>query len=398
MQQYHLESESKDLDESPPLKVAILGFAAIDEESFSRFFQVARIDKPKYVAVSSSDKNASDILMVNYDDSSARAEKDAILAEHPHIQFVAVSRGPLDEPPEHHIRGMLFAARVLTTLDKVVVISPVIDAVPDQAPLMTVEENQDSLIGTAANQIPHTQAQEVVSQPVPLPETAVVQSQPSVQALVTPVPQVQNPWAVKPVSVENVTTSDALPAQPQSPVAATQPQDVVSAWSPQREQKPMPQVQPIQEETVIPTPALAPVVVAKEVEVSGYRALVVDDSLAIQKSLELNLATLPQISVIDFADSGEIALEKAEAMQYDLIFLDVMMPGIDGYETCTRLRKKPEYKKTPIIMVSGKTSPLDEVKGVMAGCTTYLTKPVQQEAFQKLSIRVLTWLDKQKKP
>ena len=102
--------------------------------------------------------------------------------------------------------------------------------------------------------------------------------------------------------------------------------------------------------------------------------------------------------MVDFADSGEMALEKAQALQYDLIFLDVMMPGIDGYETCTQLRKKPEYKKTPIIMVSGKTSPLDEVKGVMAGCTTYLTKPVQQEAFQKLSIRVLTWLKKKKKP
>ena len=124
----------------------------------------------------------------------------------------------------------------------------------------------------------------------------------------------------------------------------------------------------------------------------SYRALVVDDSIAIQKSLELKLAALDQIAAIDFADSGESALEMAEAAQYDMIFLDVMMPGIDGYETCTRLRKKAEYKKTPIIMVSGKTSPLDEVKGVMAGCTTYLTKPVQDEAFNKLSLRVLAWL------
>jgi DNA-binding response OmpR family regulator len=43
-------------------------------------------------------------------------------------------------------------------------------------------------------------------------------------------------------------------------------------------------------------------------------------------------------------------------------------------------------------MVSGKTSPLDEVKGVMAGCTTYLTKPVEDQAFHKLSLRVLNWL------
>ncbi len=129
----------------------------------------------------------------------------------------------------------------------------------------------------------------------------------------------------------------------------------------------------------------------------GYRALVVDDSPAIQKSLELNLTTLPQMSLIDFAISGESAIEKAESVQYDLIFLDVMMPGIDGYETCARLRKMVEYKKTPIVMVSGKTSPLDEVKGVMAGCTTYLTKPVQPEAFRKLSVRILSWLEKQKK-
>jgi CheY-like chemotaxis protein len=127
-----------------------------------------------------------------------------------------------------------------------------------------------------------------------------------------------------------------------------------------------------------------------------YRALVVDDSVAIQKSLELKLAGLAQIDGIDFADSGESALEMAALRQYDLIFLDIIMPGMDGYEACTQLRKRPEYKKTPIIMVSGKTSPLDEVKGVMAGCTTYITKPVQDEAFQKLSIRVLAWLSERK--
>ena len=128
----------------------------------------------------------------------------------------------------------------------------------------------------------------------------------------------------------------------------------------------------------------------------GYLVLVVDDSVSIQKSLELNLLTLQGIGEIDFADSGEMALEKIEAKQYDIIFLDVMMPGIDGYETCTQIRKKPLYKKTPIVMVSAKCSPLDEVKGIVAGCTTYLTKPVQNEAFQKLSHRMMEWLANKK--
>ena len=125
---------------------------------------------------------------------------------------------------------------------------------------------------------------------------------------------------------------------------------------------------------------------------SGYKALVVDDSIAIQTALKQKLQSIDKITTIDFADSGQTALDKAMASQYDLIFLDVMMPGMDGYEACTRLRKMPNYKKTPIIMVSGKTSPLDEVKGVMAGCTTYLSKPVDDQAFHKLSLRVLNWL------
>lgn len=140
--------------------------------------------------------------------------------------------------------------------------------------------------------------------------------------------------------------------------------------------------------TVISTP----VVSSPASQPLRYRALVVDDSVAVQKSLELKLSTLEQIAAVDFAENGEAALAMAASSQYDLIFLDVMMPGMDGYEACTQLRKNPAYKKTPIIMVSGKTSPMDEVKGIMAGCTTYLTKPVQEEAFQKLSLRVLAWL------
>ncbi|MDO9106786.1 MAG: response regulator [Methylovulum sp.] len=143
-------------------------------------------------------------------------------------------------------------------------------------------------------------------------------------------------------------------------------------------------------------PAASRNISATPAQVGQYRALVVDDSAAIQKSIQLKLATLEQIADIDFADSGEAALAMAAANHYHLIFLDVMMPGMDGYEACALLRKQPEYKKTPIIMVSGKTSPLDEVKGVMAGCTTYLTKPVQAEAFQKLSTRVLAWLSDRK--
>jgi two-component system, cell cycle response regulator len=129
------------------------------------------------------------------------------------------------------------------------------------------------------------------------------------------------------------------------------------------------------------------------IQKEGYRVLLVDDYPQFQQMLATTLDTLPEIAEIDFADSGEIAIQKSKIKLYDLIYLDVMMPGIDGYETCSQLRDDPAYKKTPIIMVSGNDSPFDEVKGIISGCTTYVTKPIQTEPFLKLSNRVLNWLD-----
>lgn len=121
-----------------------------------------------------------------------------------------------------------------------------------------------------------------------------------------------------------------------------------------------------------------------------YTALVVDDSAAIRKQLEIELRNA-QIKA-EFAETGEEALEKSQAKLYDLVFLDIIMPGIDGYEVCRQMRSRKNMKKTPIIMLSGKTSPLDEVQGVIAGASTYLTKPVKHEQFQQTLKRVSKWL------
>ena len=127
-------------------------------------------------------------------------------------------------------------------------------------------------------------------------------------------------------------------------------------------------------------------------ESHNYRhlALVVDDSAAIRKQLEIELRNA-HIKA-DFAETGEEALEKSAQKEYELIFLDIVMPGIDGYEVCRQMRSRKSMKKTPIIMLSGKTSPLDEVQGVIAGASTYLTKPVKHEQFQQTLKRVSKWL------
>ena len=125
-------------------------------------------------------------------------------------------------------------------------------------------------------------------------------------------------------------------------------------------------------------------------ERGDFHALVVDDSAAIRKQLELELRDT-MISA-DYADCGKAALEKINKTQYDLIFLDIIMPDIYGYEVCKQLRKKENYKRTPVIMLSGKTEPLDEVEGIIAGATTYLLKPIKHKDFQKTLTRISRWL------
>ena len=125
---------------------------------------------------------------------------------------------------------------------------------------------------------------------------------------------------------------------------------------------------------------------------AALHVLVVDDSVMMQKTVQLELkkATIPL--EVDFADTGEMALEKVKLKKYDFIFLDIMMPGIDGFETCTQIRKIEGMEKTPIIMLTSKTSALDEVKGLMAGCTTYLTKPFEHDEFHKMLERIMHWV------
>ncbi|MDD5272759.1 MAG: response regulator [Methylovulum sp.] len=146
-------------------------------------------------------------------------------------------------------------------------------------------------------------------------------------------------------------------------------------------------------QVVVVEDAALPVADIGGAEALTYRVLVVDDSLPMQKALALELEKLAATVHIDFAGSGEEALAMTEEQRYDFIFLDIMMPGIDGFEACSQMRKRPTMKKVPIIMLSAKTSPMDEVKGVISGCSTYLTKPIVHEEFQKVMQRITKWVD-----
>ncbi len=108
------------------------------------------------------------------------------------------------------------------------------------------------------------------------------------------------------------------------------------------------------------------------------RILVVDDILPNVKLLEAKL-TAQYYDVIT-AFNGEEAIKKAEADSPDLILLDIMMPGIDGFETCRRLKANPKTAHIPVVMVTALTDATDRVRGLEAGADDFLSKPVNDTA------------------
>ncbi len=113
-----------------------------------------------------------------------------------------------------------------------------------------------------------------------------------------------------------------------------------------------------------------------------HKVLVVDDSLPVRKALEMKLTMMDYD--VELATNGQQAIDLMEKEFYDSVFLDVVMPGVDGYEVCKRIKRDKKTRHIPVIMLTSKSSPFDKVKGKLAGCDSYLTKPVEHEEFQNV--------------
>ncbi len=105
--------------------------------------------------------------------------------------------------------------------------------------------------------------------------------------------------------------------------------------------------------------------------------LVVDDSATVRAFMRAKLA--PFRFDVDYAENGETAIDMAQAKQYTCIFLDIMMPGIDGYQVCKRIKSSPATKDVAVVMLSSKSSSFDKFRGSWAGCNAYLGKPVGED-------------------
>ena len=110
---------------------------------------------------------------------------------------------------------------------------------------------------------------------------------------------------------------------------------------------------------------------------NGLKILVVDDSKTIRRTAE-TLLTKEGCQVFTAID-GFDALSKIADHQPDLIFVDIMMPRLDGYETCSLIKHNKMFKETPVIMLSSKDGLFDRASGRIVGSEQYLTKPFTKD-------------------
>ena len=116
---------------------------------------------------------------------------------------------------------------------------------------------------------------------------------------------------------------------------------------------------------------------ASAAAVSGAKVLVIDDSNTIRRSAEIFLRQGGHEVVL--AEDGFDALAKVNDHVPQLIFCDILMPRLDGYQTCAIIKRNPRFAHVPVIMLSSKDGLFDKARGRMVGSEEYLTKPFTKE-------------------
>ncbi len=115
----------------------------------------------------------------------------------------------------------------------------------------------------------------------------------------------------------------------------------------------------------------------ESIDITGLKVMVIDDSKTIRRTAE-TLLKKAGCEVITATDGFE-ALSVIADSHPDIIFVDIMMPRLDGYQTCALIKNNKDFKQTPVIMLSSKDSLFDRARGRVVGSDQYLTKPFTKD-------------------
>lgn len=112
-------------------------------------------------------------------------------------------------------------------------------------------------------------------------------------------------------------------------------------------------------------------------QLRAVKVMVIDDSHTIRRTAEIFLKSVGCEVIL--AEDGFDALAKVTHHRPDIIFIDIMMPRLDGYQTCSLIKRNTRYQAIPVMMLSSKDGLFDRVRGRMVGAEAYLTKPFTKE-------------------
>lgn len=112
------------------------------------------------------------------------------------------------------------------------------------------------------------------------------------------------------------------------------------------------------------------------------RALIVDDSPSVRTQMNLYLSK--RNFDCQLAQNSEEAIRAIKQSRFDIIFLDIVMPGADGYQACKAIKALDATRHVPVILLTSKNSPIDKIHGIMSGCDKYLTKPLRVSELEGL--------------
>ena len=258
-----------------------------------------------------------------------------------------------------YIQRPLIATRVLSTLDKLVKDKDLLNKPASEEP------QEDSINETipAAEQVAETDHAADASSDEMI-DFSISEEEASELAIV------HDDTLANPANAEEEVTAEAG-QQPEETVAATSTSNIETLQ--------------VADKGKIES-AEAEVVEKSESNVAT--ALVVDDSASVRKQLEIEL-DLFEVQV-DFAEDAERAFDLLDSKSYDVAFLDVVLPDKDGFQICKKIKTDNDMKNTKVVMLTGKASHADKVRGSLAGCDAYLVKPVGRSTFQTTVKKYLT--------
>ncbi len=358
---------------NPTLSIALLGFPPAERATFETFFRLVSSRRPRPLEISSA-ANQAQVVICNANDFT-QSSAPAII---PGLQVLVTIGGTGAISAWKHLPRPVNLNSVLAVLDAAAAEIRPTESAADTAPSAQAATTPSMILASSSR------AQESKG------------FTPSMPPLGSPIYQ-PNALVNKVLSAATAHARPAGVSAPQAAPVAMNPAPVASTPPISNNVTSFPRVVRPAQLTPVPAsrPAAAkpPVAVASPVPepaatvASQINILVVDDSDVALKFMHSRLSAFG--FSVALCGSGEEALVRVSDGQYQFVFLDVMMAGLDGYQTCKAIkgRKYAGGRSPTVVMLTSRGGTIDKVRGTFAGCDAYLTKPLDESKMLKVLLK-----------